>query len=82
MADQSYKQKKVYLRWAANNSRSLCIVRPTVVFGVGNRGNVYNLLNQIAKKRFLMIGNGQKYEVHGLRRKCGSIFRGLRTFQC
>ncbi|MHC8949271.1 NAD-dependent epimerase/dehydratase family protein [Sphingobacterium hungaricum] len=34
------------------------IVRPTVIFGEGNRGNVYNLLNQIASGRFLMIGNG------------------------
>ena len=38
--------------------RSLLVVRPTVVFGEGNRGNVYNLLNQIASGRFLMIGNG------------------------
>lgn len=36
----------------------LVIIRPTVVFGEGNRGNVYNLLNQIATDRFLMIGGG------------------------
>jgi nucleoside-diphosphate-sugar epimerase len=30
-----------------------------VVFGEGNRGNVYNLLNQIAQGRFVMVGNGQ-----------------------
>lgn len=34
------------------------VVRPTVVFGEGNRGNVYNLLKQIASGRFLMIGKG------------------------
>jgi GlcNAc-P-P-Und epimerase len=39
--------------------RSLCILRPTVVFGEQNRGNVYNLLRQIAIGRFMMIGNGQ-----------------------
>lgn len=39
-------------------NRSLTIIRPTVIFGEGNRGNVYNLLNQIASGRFLMIGSG------------------------
>ncbi|KEQ28197.1 NAD-dependent epimerase/dehydratase family protein [Pedobacter antarcticus] len=34
------------------------IIRPTVIFGEGNRGNVYNLLNQIASGKFLMIGKG------------------------
>ena len=49
----------VYKAWAAeDSSRSLVIVRPTVVFGEGNRGNVYNLLNQIASGRFLMVGSG------------------------
>lgn len=35
------------------------ILRPTVIFGEGNRGNVYNLLRQITSGRFLMIGNGE-----------------------
>lgn len=34
------------------------IVRPTVIFGEGNRGNVYNLLHQIASGKFMMIGRG------------------------
>lgn len=34
------------------------VVRPTVVFGENNRGNVYNLLRQIALGQFLMIGSG------------------------
>jgi nucleoside-diphosphate-sugar epimerase len=50
----------IYKQWLAEDPhvRTLVIVRPTVVFGEGNRGNVYNLLNQIASGRFLMIGNG------------------------
>lgn len=40
------------------SQRSLVILRPTVVFGEGNRGNVYNLIRQIASKRFLMVGSG------------------------
>lgn len=39
--------------------RTLIIIRPTVVFGPGNRGNVYNLLKQIASNKFLMVGNGE-----------------------
>lgn len=40
-------------------NRSLIILRPTVVFGEQNRGNVYNLLKQIASGKFLMIGDGE-----------------------
>lgn len=45
--------------WQNQTGSSLTIVRPTVIFGEGNRGNVYNLLNQIASGRFVMIGNGK-----------------------
>ena len=34
------------------------IVRPTVVFGERNRGNIYNLLRMIAHRRFAMVGRG------------------------
>jgi nucleoside-diphosphate-sugar epimerase len=53
--------EQVYKEWQAEdpNKRTLVIVRPTVVFGEGNRGNVYNLLKQIASKRFVMFGNGK-----------------------
>ncbi|MFI3270100.1 MAG: NAD-dependent epimerase/dehydratase family protein [Rikenellaceae bacterium] len=34
------------------------IIRPTVVFGERNRGNVYNLLRQISSGRFAMVGRG------------------------
>lgn len=37
--------------------RSLNIIRPTVIFGERNRGNVFNLLKQIASGRFLKIGS-------------------------
>ena len=39
-------------------NRTLVIVRPTVVFGPSNRGNVYNLLQQIGSGKFVMIGKG------------------------
>lgn len=34
------------------------ILRPTVIFGERNRGNVYNLLRQIAGGKFWMVGKG------------------------
>lgn len=51
----------VFQAWQAElpNERTLVIVRPTVVFGEQNRGNVYNLLRQIASGRFVMIGKGE-----------------------
>lgn len=52
--------EEVYRQWVNRSTgRSLTIVRPTVVFGEGNRGNVYNLLKQIASGKFLMVGNGR-----------------------
>lgn len=49
----------IYRAWAAeDHSRTLVIVRPAVVFGEGNRGNVYSLLHQIASNRFMMVGSG------------------------
>jgi nucleoside-diphosphate-sugar epimerase len=37
---------------------TITIIRPTVIFGERNRGNVYNLLKQIASGKFLMVGDG------------------------
>lgn len=45
--------------WLKQGQNSLIIVRPTVIFGEGNRGNVFNLLNQIASGKFLMVGKGK-----------------------
>jgi nucleoside-diphosphate-sugar epimerase len=51
--------EEVLRDWAAKDAgRSLSIVRPCVVFGEHNRGNVYNLLAQIASRRFVMVGDG------------------------
>lgn len=56
-----YLAEKVYKEWQAEDpdNRTLIIVRPTVIFGEGNRGNVYNLLRQIASRRFVMFGSGE-----------------------
>ena len=56
-----YLAEQIYKEWQAEDPeiRTLVIVRPTVIFGEGNRGNVFNLLKQIASRRFVMFGNGQ-----------------------
>jgi nucleoside-diphosphate-sugar epimerase len=55
-----WEAEKIYKNWQAEDpaNRILVIVRPTVVFGERNRGNVYNLIKQIASGKFVMIGNG------------------------
>ena len=54
------KAEGVYRDWVQQSAdRTLVILRPTVVFGEDNRGNVYNLLKQIASGRFVMVGNGK-----------------------
>lgn len=52
--------ERLFAEWAQNTpGASLTIVRACVVFGEGNRGNVYNLLRQIHRGRFVMVGNGR-----------------------
>lgn len=50
----------VYKTWRDEDpqNRSLIVLRPTVIFGEQNRGNVYNLLQQIASGKFIMFGPG------------------------
>jgi nucleoside-diphosphate-sugar epimerase len=51
--------EKIYRTWLKlNPENSLTIIRPTVIFGEQNRGNVYNLLRQITEFKFPMVGKG------------------------
>jgi GlcNAc-P-P-Und epimerase len=56
-----FEAEQVFKAWQAEapEERTLVIIRPTVVFGEQNRGNVYNLLRQIASGRFVMVGSGE-----------------------
>lgn len=56
-----FDAEEIFRSWQseAPAERSLVIVRPTVVFGEDNRGNVFNLLQQIASGRFVMVGTGE-----------------------
>lgn len=60
------KAEKIFNEWHANTAdTTLVTIRPAVVFGESNRGNVYNLINQIVSGRFIMIGNGQNCKSMG-----------------
>lgn len=51
--------EQIFTAWAtADAGRSLAIIRPSVVFGEGNRGNVHTLAAQVASGRFLQVGKG------------------------
>lgn len=56
-----WEAEKVIQEWYGKNpeGKSVTIIRPTVIFGERNRGNVFNLLKQISSGKFLMIGKGQ-----------------------
>ncbi len=50
----------VLQEWYKSHSDwNIDIIRPTVIFGERNRGNVYNLLKQISSGKFLMVGKGE-----------------------
>lgn len=59
-----WQAEEVLREWfdKSPQERSLTIVRPTVIFGERNRGNVYNLLKQIAGGKFAMVGAGTNYK--------------------
>ena len=56
-----WEAEQVIKEWyeKAPEGKSVTIIRPTVIFGERNRGNVFNLLKQISSGRFIMIGRGQ-----------------------
>lgn len=55
-----FEAEKIYMQWQKKDkeNRTLIIIRPTVVFGEKNRGNVFNLLYQINSRNFFKIGSG------------------------
>ncbi len=56
-----FQAEQVFKAWQSEDStkRTLVIIRPTVVFGEQNRGNIYNLLRQISSGKFVMVGHGK-----------------------
>lgn len=81
--------EEVYKNWQGELpcERSVVIIRPTVVFGEQNRGNVYNLFRQIASGRFVMVGAGENVKsiayvgnVAAFIRHCMALKPGIHLF--
>ena len=55
-----FQAEEVIKKWYEKDpkNKSVNIIRPSVIFGERNRGNVYNLLKQISSGKFLMVGEG------------------------
>ncbi|MGP4910106.1 NAD-dependent epimerase/dehydratase family protein [Hafnia alvei] len=71
----------VYDAWQAKDAeRTLVTIRPTVVFGENNRGNVYNLFRQIASGKFLMIGPGNNQKSMAYVENIASFLKFATTF--
>lgn len=54
-----WQAEKILHSWQHKTKFCVQVIRPTVIFGERNRGNVYNLFKQIASGKFLMIGGGE-----------------------
>ncbi len=55
-----WQAEQVLQKWYEQHPDwNINIIRPTVIFGERNRGNVYNLLKQISSGHFLMVGKGE-----------------------
>lgn len=55
-----WQAEEVLQKWYKSHPDwNIDIIRPTVIFGERNRGNVYNLLRQISSGKFLMVGRGE-----------------------
>lgn len=55
-----WQAEQVLQKWyESHKDWNVDIIRPTVIFGERNRGNVYNLLHQISSGKFLMVGKGE-----------------------
>lgn len=56
-----FNAENVFRQWydSKPQGRQLIIVRPCVVFGEHNRGNIYLMLQQIYRRRFMVIGDGK-----------------------
>jgi nucleoside-diphosphate-sugar epimerase len=86
--ESKYAAEQIFTKWASEDKQcSLVTVRPCVIFGEDNRGNVYNLLSQIYKRRFIMVGNGKNKKsigyvgnISGFLRFCLNFPAGIHLF--
>ncbi len=55
--------EKAFKEWAEKDrARTLVTLRLVATFGIKNRGNIYTLISQIARGKFLIIGSGKNHK--------------------
>ncbi len=55
-----WQAEQVLQEWyKTHQDWNIDIIRPTVIFGERNRGNVYNLLHLLSTGKFMRVGNGK-----------------------
>jgi nucleoside-diphosphate-sugar epimerase len=52
-------EKRLALWAASHPARKLVTMRLVATFGPGNRGNIFTLMDQIARGKFIMVGRGE-----------------------
>ena len=55
---KKYLAEEIFKEWQKKDENSLIIIRPTVVFGEGNRAT-FSTSKANRFKRFVMVGNGK-----------------------
>ena len=66
--------EEVCCQWVRKaKDRCLVTVRPTVIFGEGNRRNFHVLLTQIAGGKFVMVGHGRNKKSIGYVENCAAF---------
>jgi nucleoside-diphosphate-sugar epimerase len=73
--------EKIHLGWqAAQDGRKLLILRPGVVFGPGEGGNVTRLVRSLVKGYFVYMGNRKTVKAAGyVKELCLVVMFGLKT---
>jgi GlcNAc-P-P-Und epimerase len=51
-------EKVIWAWWEADNTREIITLRPSVIYGPNNFANMYNLINQMHKFPWFMVGDG------------------------
>ena len=75
-----YEAETIFNTWADSDlTHSLITVRPTVIFGEKNRGNVYNLLHQLSSGKFIKVGKGINRKSMGYVLNLSSFLTALLT---
>jgi len=80
--------EEVFNAWQTKTPDStLVAMRLVATFGPGNRGNVYTLMNQIERGKFVMVGNGRNKKsvayldnVAGFLQHCLSLKQGAHLY--